>query len=213
MTMPTAGKKRRLFLLPFLLLLLGPSLGKRACAQASAEGAVNSSVMLRPCAVRPTGSKPDRKNKTKGKTVANPTEFAPACLEAKDSPLNIQEFFQSYVRVQAWRFVEEKIVADGWIYVRSLDKDELLQFAKEGRFAGRVTWSEGKAIILVSTRDLDDGYTRVEISARVQGFGQNVDRFATARDSWDLDSTGVLEKTLIEALEDHFKSLHATPPS
>ena len=209
--MPTTGKKRRLFLLPFLLLPLGPSLEKRACAQAS--GAVNSSVMLRPCAARPTGSKPDRKNKTKGKTVANPTEFAPTCLEAKDSPLNIQEFFQSYVRVQAWRFVEEKIVADGWIFVRSLDKDELLQFAKEGRFAGRVTWSEGKAFILVSTRDLDDGYTRVEISARVQGFGQNVDRFAPARDSWGLDSTGVLEKTLIEALEDHFKSLHATPPS
>ena len=167
--------------------------------------------MVRPCAVRPTSSKPDRKNKTKGKTVANPAEFPLACLEANDSPLNIQEFFQSYVRVQAWRFAEEKIVADGWIFARALDKDELLQFAKEGHFAGRVTWSEGKAVIRVATRELDDGYTRVEISARLQGFGQNVDRFAPARDSWDLDSTGLLEKTLIEALEDHFKSLHSTP--
>lgn len=211
--MPTASKKRRLFLLSFLLLPLGPSFEQRACAQAPDEGSANSEVLVRPCAVRPTSSKSGRKNKTKGKTVANPSEFGLSCLEAKDSPLNIQEFFQSYVRVQAWRFADERIVADGWIFARALDKDELLQFAKEGIFAGHVSWSEGKAVVLVSTRELDDGYTRVEVSARLQGFGQNLDRFAPARDSWDLESTGLLEKTLIEALEDHCKSLHATPPS
>ena len=211
--MPTARKKRRLFLLLLLLLLLLPALEKPACAQAPDEGSANSQAMARPCGGPPTSSKPDRKNKTKARTVSNSPELSPACLEAKDSPLNIQEFFQSYVRAQAWRFAEEKIVADGWIFGRSLDKDELLQFAKEGRFAGRVTWSEGKAVIVVSTRELKDGYTRVEISARLQGFGQNMDRFAPARDTWDLDSTGLLEKTLIEALEDHFKSLHATTPS
>jgi hypothetical protein len=210
--MPTVRKKRRLFLLPFLLLPLGPSLENRAYAQAPEEGAVHSAVMVRPCALRPT-SKPDPKNKTKGKTAAHPPEFTLSCLEAKDSPLNIQEFFQSYVRVQAWSFVDERVVADGWIFARALGKDELLKFAKEGRFAGHVTWSEGKAVVRVSTRELDDGYTRVEISAHLQGFGENVDRFAPARDSWDLDSTGVLEKTLIDALEDHFKSLHSTPPS
>ncbi|OLB28316.1 MAG: hypothetical protein DMG41_12830 [Acidobacteria bacterium] len=214
--MPTGRKKRRLFLLPVLLLPLlplGPSREKRACAQAPEDGSANSAVMVRPCAVRPTGAKPYRKNKTKGKAAANPSEIPLACVEAKDSPLNIQEFFQSYVRVQAWRFAEEEIVADGWIFARALDKDELLQFAKEGRLAGHVTWSEGKAIIRVSTRELDGGYTRVEVSVHLQGFGQNVDRFAPARDTWDLDSTGLLEKTLIEALEDHFKSLHSTPSS
>ena len=210
--MLTVRKRRSLFLLPFLLLPLGPSLENRACAQAPEEGSVNSAVTVRPCAVRPT-SKPDRKNKTKGKTVAHPPELTLSCLEAKDSPLSIQEFFQSYVRVAAWRFVDERVVADGWIFARALDKDELLQFAKEGRLAGQVTWSEGKAIVRVSTRELDDGYTRVEVSAHVQGFGQNVDRFAPARDTWDLDSAGVLEKTLMEALEDHFKSLHSTSPN
>lgn len=125
--------------------------------------------------------------------------------------MNIQEFFQSYVRAQAWRFGEETIIADGWLFARYLDKDELLQFAKEGPFAGRVTWTEGKAVVQVATHELDDGYTRTEISARIQGFGQNADRFAPARDTWDLDSTGLLEKTLIAALEDHFKSFHSTP--
>jgi len=211
--MPPGRKKRHLFLLPFLLLPFGPSLEKRVYAQAQEDGSANARAVVRPCAVRATGPKPDRKNKTKGKSAPNPSEFPLACLEAKDSPLNIQEFFQSYVRVQAWRFAEEEIVADGWIFARSIDKDELLQFAKEGRLAGHVTWSEGKAVVRVSTRELSDGYTRVEVSVHLQGFGQNVDRFALPRDTWDLDSTGLLEKTLIEALEDHFKSLHSTPSS
>lgn len=211
--MPTTRKKRRVFLPAFLLLSLGLSLEQRARGQAPEAGFANSAVTARPCAVRTAGPKPHRKSKTKAINVANPAGFALACLEAKDSPLNIQEFFQAYVRVQAWRFAEEKVVTDGWIFARALDKDELLQFAKEGPFAGRVTWSEGKAVIRVSTRELDDGYTHVEISVRLQGFGQNMDRFAPARDSWDLDSTGILEKTLIAALEDHCRSLHSTPPS
>lgn len=97
------------------------------------------------------------------------------------------------------------------MFVRHLDKDELLQFAKEGRFAGRVTWTEGKAFVLMTTLELDNSFTRTEVTARLQGFGQRVDQFAPPKDKWDLDSSGVLEKTLIEVLEDHFKSLHERP--
>src|SRR5206468_8512607 len=81
--MPTGRKKRRLFLLPVLLLPLlplGPSREKRACAQAPEDGSANSAVMVRPCAVRPTGAKPYRKNKTKGKAAANPSEIPLACV-------------------------------------------------------------------------------------------------------------------------------------
>lgn len=166
--------------------------------------------MVRPCGVHKESSKPSRKDNARKKADAALQENAIACVEASDSALNIQEFFQSYLRIHAWRFGEERIVADGWIFARYLDKDELLQFASEGLFAGHVTWTGGKAVVLVGTRELDDGYAQIEVSARVQGFGQNVDRFAPARDGWNLDSTGLLEKTLIAALKDHFKSLHST---
>jgi hypothetical protein len=76
-----------------------------------------------------------------------------------------------------------------------------------------VNWTDGKAIVQVRTRELDGGFSRVEISARFQGSGQNVDRFAPPRDSWDLESNGALEKNLIAALEAHVKSLHSSPPS
>ncbi len=209
--MSTARKQRLLSFFTLVLCLLGPSFEKPARAQAPEDKPDSPVPLVRPCVARSENLKTTRKVKTKEKTETNCNAFAPGCLEAKDSPLNIQEFFESYVRAQAWRFGEEKIVADGWVFVRYLDRDELLQFAKEGYFAGHVNWTEGKAVVLVATRELDDGYTRVEVSARVQGFGQNVDRFAPARDSWDLDSTGLLEKNLLTALEAHFKSLQSSP--
>ena len=158
--------------------------------------------------VRPCSALPARKNKTKAKRRAKVEELTFACLEAKGSPLEFQEFFQSYVRAKGWQIIEEKIVEDGWVFTRSLTKDELLQFAKEGPYAGRVNWTDGKALVQVQTRELDGGFSRVEISARFQGGGQNVDRFAPPRESWDLESNGALEKNLIAALDAHVKSLH-----
>lgn len=172
-------------------------------AQEPADKPAATASIVRPCWVLPA-----RKNKTKAKGAAKIEEFASACLEAKGSPLEFQEFFQSYVRAQSWQITDEKIIEDGWIFSRSLSKDELLQFAKEGNLAGRVNWIEGKALVQVTTRELDGGYTRVEISARLQGHGQSVDRFAPPKDTWDLDSSGALEKILIAALEGHLKSLH-----
>jgi hypothetical protein len=172
-------------------------------AQEPADKPAATASIVRPCSALPA-----RKNKTKTKGAAKAEEFAFACLEAKGSPLEFQEFFQSYVRAQIWQIIEEKIVNDGWIFSRSLTKDELLQLAKEGLFAGRVNWTDGKVVVQVRTRELDGGFSRVEISARFQGSGQNVDRFAPPRDSWDLESNGALEKNLIAALEAHVKSLH-----
>jgi hypothetical protein len=188
-------------------LLLVVSLENPALAQDAGDKSTASPSLVRSCNASQAGLKPGHKNKTKGNAGARADQAALACLEAKGAPLDIQEFFQSYVRAQGWRFGEEKIVADGWIFTRYLDKDELLQFAKEGRFAGRVNWTEGKALVLVTTRELDDSFTRTEVTARLQGLGQNVDRFAPPKDTWDLDSSGLLEKNLIAALEAHFKSL------
>jgi len=178
-------------------------------ANASQEPAAKSTTddagPTRSCAAQPAN--PGSKAKLKGKSARNAKETVSACLDAKSPAMDIQEYLQSYVRKQGWRFGEEKIVADGWVFARYLEKDELLQFAKEGIFAGRVKWSEGKALVQVSTRELDGGFTRVEVSARLQGIGQSMDRFAPPKDTWDLDSTGALEKTLITALDTHLKSL------
>lgn len=175
-------------------------------AQEPADRSDTASALSRPCQASSPAS--SRKDKAKANSAASRKATVSACLEARDSPLNIQEFFQSYARSQGWRFGKEEIVADGLMFARRLDKEELLQFAREGRFAGRVNWTEGKALVLVTTRELEDGFTRVEVAARLQGFGESVDRFAPAKDSWDLDSSGLLEKSLIAALDAHMRSRH-----
>jgi hypothetical protein len=189
----------------FLLVACIPEVSLLAQAPAANPAAGDASATSHPCSM--AQSSPAHKKKSKNK-LREEKQVVSACLEAKASPLDIQEFFQNYLRVQGWRFGEERIVADGWMFARYLDKDELLQFAKEGILAGRVKWTEGKALVQVTTREIDGGFTRVEVSARMQGNGQNVDRFAPPKDTWDLDSSGVLEKNLIDALDVHFKSLH-----
>jgi hypothetical protein len=212
------GSKRRfehsttkslLFLLGAVsLLVVFSSFETRGAAQEPSNQVPTAAATFRPCPADSTNPKPARENKKKGKSgAANSSETASACLEARASALDIQEFLQSFVRIQGWRFGEEKIAEDAWTFSRYLDKDELLRFSKEGPFAGRVNWTEGKALIQVRTRELEKGFTQVEISARFQGYGQNVDRFAPPRESWDLNSNGALEKDLISALEAHAKSL------
>jgi hypothetical protein len=187
----------------FLMLpvfLLSDSFEMLATAQEPVDKSTATAPIVRPCSASPA-----RKNK-RAKSAAKAEEFA--CLEAKGSALEFQEFFQSYVRAQSWQTSEERIVEDGWIFSRSLTKDELLQFAKEGPYAGRVNWTDGKALVQVRTREMDGGFSRVEISARFQGGGQNIDRFAPPKDSWDMESNGTLEKNLIAALDAHVKSLY-----
>ena len=198
---------RRIFrLAAFSILLLSLSFEAPAAVQEPADKSGSAAAAVRPC---PTDPKLTRKDKKRGKRAAAASdEVPPACLEARASALDIQEFFQSFVREQNWQVGEEKIAEDTLTFFRYLDKDELLSFSNAGPFAGRVTWTEGKAFVRISTLAIKEGFTRVQVSARFQGHGQNVDRFAPPKDSWELESNGTLEKNLISALELHLKSLH-----
>lgn len=203
------AKLQRILLCTLTILLFFSSFETRSAAQEPSEKAATSVASVRPCPADAANSKPARETKKKGKNAAaGSTVVPPACLEARASALDIQEFFQSFVREQSWRIGEEKIAEDAWTFSRYLDKDELLRFSNQGPFAGRVNWTEGRALIQVRTRELEKGFTRVEINARFQGYGQNVDRFAPPKDSWQLESNGTLEKNLISALESHLKTLH-----
>ena len=53
----------------------------------------------------------------------------------------------------------------------------------------------------VQTSELLDGYTRVVLSARLDGYGQAEDQFAAQRESWPLSSNGTLESALAAAVK------------
>lgn len=199
--------RQLLFLAAFLFLL--PFLFERgAAAYAPADQTTDSAPIVRPCPAPPADSKSARKEKTKRKAPVESDEGPSACLEAKASTLEIQEFFQSFGREQKWSIGKERVSEDSWTFSRSLDKDELVRFVEVGPFAGRVKWTEGKAFVKVNTSDAKDGYTRVLITARFEGYGENSDRFAPPQDTWNLVSNSTLEKNMISALETHFQSMH-----
>jgi hypothetical protein len=109
----SAQRKQRLLSLHAYVFAFGALVERRAWAQVPEEKSAGSASLVRPCVTRKESSKSARKDKAKGKGTADSEEAVMACLEAKDSALNIQEFFQSYLHAQGWRFGEERILADG----------------------------------------------------------------------------------------------------
>ena len=95
---------------------------------------------------------------------------------------------------------------DSISFYRLLDKDELSQVARTDILGGRITWTEGKAYVMARTSNVGDGFTRVSISARIQGRGQTSAPFARPSDLWPLVSKGTLEGSMIAALESRFGS-------
>jgi len=203
------AKSQMTLLAALSLLLFFSTFETQGAAQEPSDKSTASVASVRPCPADSMNSKSARETKKKGKgAAAGSNEIPPACMEVQTSALDVQDFFQSFVREQTWRIGEENVAEDAWSFYRYMDKDELLRFSKEGLLAGRVNWTQGKALIQVRTRELEKGFTRVEVTARFQGYGQNVDRFAPPKDSWQLGSNGTLEKSLISALESHLKSQH-----
>jgi hypothetical protein len=191
-----------------LLLILFPMLLGAAAAQDPGGKPAPAGVAVRACPAVTSAADEKPKSKSKRKSVPlNSASSASACLEAQSDPLDIQEFFQSFVRDQSWRIGDERNADYGWTFYRYLEKDDLLRFTKIDTQTIRVNWTEGKAFVQVSTTELKDGFTRVQVSARIRGYGQNADRFAPPKEWWTLDSNGILEGTLIAALGEHFKSL------
>ena len=203
----TMGIRAAILYAGFFLLILSCPFAPPRAAQGAGDKPAASASLTRPCPPVVVDSKHARKNRPKGKNAAASDQPVPGCVEAKARSLDVQEFFQSFIRTQGWKIGDEKTSEDSWTLFRYLEKDELLRCSKEGLLAGRVNWTAGKAFIQVTTRELQDGFTRVAVAAHYQGYGQNVDDFAPAKESWQLDSNGTLENELISALDAHFKSL------
>jgi hypothetical protein len=198
-----AGLKRRLVLIPVVagvaqLVALLP-----LTAQVSVRNSQPASMVTRPCKIIPDASKPSKQAKKNGKKKLGDAD---GCLEVRSTTLEIQEYLQAYGREQKWNLSDEHVAEDAWTFSRKLEKDELLRYAKKDANTERVNWTSGVAFVQVQTAELDEGFVRVQVSARFQGYGQSLDRFAPPKEFWPLSSGGFLEKQLISALEMHFKN-------
>jgi hypothetical protein len=166
-------------------------------------------VAVRACNSSSSEIKPaKRPNKKQGKSANAPPAEAIACLEVHAATLEIQEFIESVVRNEQWKLTDQHAAEEALTFVRHLQKDELLDYTKSDRKRDRVSWTGGRAFIQAMTSEVADGFIRIEILASFLGYGQSPDQFAPPKESWPLDSNGSLEKALLTAVENHFKSIH-----
>lgn len=180
-----------------------------ATLSVSARQSADAPAGVRACNAQETdaggGKKPVNRKKGKGQTETNMGE---ACVEVHSASLDVQEQLQAFVRKQKWRAGEEEIGESFWSFSMALSKEELLDYATPDPANERVEWRSGKAVVLVKTADLRDGYARTIVTAHFEGFGEPQDTFAMKRESWTLRSNGKLEATLTSALEAHNRAHH-----
>ena len=129
-----------------------------------------------------------------------------SCLEIAAGTLEVQERLQTIVRENRWNLSEEDTDESSWTFSVQLTKDELVADTKPDSAAEQVQWTGGKASVFVQTADLPDGYTRLTIKSRFDGFGESEDKFAPERALWKLKSNGRLEASLIDALRARLKN-------
>jgi hypothetical protein len=164
-------------------------------------------IASRPCKRTPDSkrSKGANKNRSKkpGDESANSTS---QCIEVHSTAIDVQEYLQAQGREEKWNLSDEHVAEDAWTFSRKLEKDELVRFTKQEASTEHVSLTSGAAFVRVGTVELDDGFVRVQVTARFEGYGQSADRFAPPKESWPLNSNATLENQLISILGRHFRN-------
>lgn len=165
-------------------------------------------ILSRPCNSASASTKPSKAtNKNKRQRQGGDNGNSPnACIEVRSTAIAVQEYLQAQGREEKWSLSDERVAEDAWIFSRNLQTEELLRFTKRAASTERVNWTSGASFVQVSTVELDDGFVRVQISARFEGYGESEDRFAPPKKSWPLNSNMALEEHLIAVLQNHFKN-------
>lgn len=183
------------------VLLLLVALANDVFAQLP-EGPPGANWATRECK---TVSPSPKKSARKGKKTTPQVDSTDACLEVGAASLDVQERLQAVVRNGRWNISDEDIDQFFWTFSVQLTRNELVADTKPDAAAAQMEWTGGKALVMVQTSNLSGGYTRLTVSAKFDGFGESVDKFAPERASWKLKSNGRLEAGLIAELRKRLK--------
>jgi hypothetical protein len=185
-------------------LLAAPARSMQTPPGPPSAGSANA--ITRACSANPVLT-PTASKKTAHKSKHPlPPEPLPTCLEVKGEGIEIQEFLQTTAREQSWRIGENHSSEDTWSFVRYFDSEELEKYADTKVLIEPVKFTSGKAAVTIRTTDLNDGYSRVQISVHFLGEGKSTDKaWGQPTSQWVLSSKGVQEQELGSALQTHFK--------
>jgi hypothetical protein len=154
------------------------------------------------------GVRSGKKSQPTGKKKAAPKQSG-ACIELAFSPLDIQEYLQSYARQKHWLISDDQLNEDSWTFSLDIDHDELLRDTLPDSREKGVEWKQGTVRVHINALVRPDGFARTVIHASFRGYGRNTDQFAVQREYWDLESSYAFENSLVSMLREHFSQLSA----
>jgi hypothetical protein len=192
-----------------ILALLLPSPARPVRAATLPRQDSGSAVSFRACGVAtPEADIPIKSKRRRNKSSPAGGDIAPYCLEVRAPAMQVQEHLQSFIRKQHWAISDEDVNDYLWSFNLTLSKDELLGYGHAEPPAERIDWQNGKAVVLVRSVDLGDGFTRSTITAQFTAYGESEDTFAMRRTTWTWASNGKLESLLVAELRNHFHPDH-----
>ena len=144
--------------------------------------------------------------KTSSNKKKNASAKSGACIELAVSPLDIQEYLQSYSRRENWGITDDQLTLDSWTFSLELVKEELFRDTVAESNPKGVEWTGGSVRVHINTLQLTDGYARTIVRAMFRGHGRATDQFAMQKEYWELDSSNVFETSVVSALRSHFVS-------
>jgi hypothetical protein len=175
----------------------------------SSQQSPDVAATFRACSVAtPEAAVPLKSKRKKDTRLQNRGDIAPSCLEVHAPAMDVQGHLQSFVRKLRWAISDEDMNDYLWSFNLALTRDELLSYGHAEPSAERVDWQNGKAVVLIRSIDLGDGYSRSTITAQFTAFGESEDTFAMRRTTWTWASNGKLESLLMAELRHHFHPDH-----
>lgn len=201
------GKLRNIMLVLLLFVALTPLPAFPAQENPSPKPPV------RACSDWDDAASGSKKKQASGKKKVLPKHEG-VCIELAFSPLDIQEYLQSYGREAHWIISSDQLNEDSWTFSLELNREELLRDTLPESGPKGVDWKHGSVRVHIDSVLLPDGYARTLIHASFRGFGRNSDQFAVQKEYWDLESSKVFENSLAETLRNHFSRVATqTTPS
>jgi hypothetical protein len=201
------GCGRGIAIATLIVIVASPSAIHAQSARSSTPPNPAVDLVSRPCKSIPDPKRSKSANKNRSKKPGDETgNSTSACIEVHSTAIDVQEYLQAQGREEKWNLSDEHVAEDAWTFSRKLEKDELVRLTKQDASTEHVSLTSGAAFVRVGTVELDDGFVRVQVTARFEGYGQSADRFAPPKESWPLNSNATLENQLISILGRHFKN-------
>ena len=173
-----------------------------SAVRASSRKAANPSSLRRQFSDRGQEQGSQEPNQGRKESKARPSSALFLTVEKVPLPVVVQCATQA-VEGQGWIVLPSKKGKNQLRTFRNVGVDELRRIADTKRGDARIYWVRGRADLILSFSPAADERTRIDLRARILGWGETSLPLLRPSNLWTLPSSGALEGDVLAALKAH----------